>query len=203
VDLSQNEISDVSSLGNLTHLRTLNVSRNRLTRFLDLGKETVPLTNDLKLPRALLEVDYSDNELSNLGRNLGRHRYVRAINVSRNQITTIGGLYKLPALQFFDGSENLIEDVSVLNNPRLSFVFLQNNNISRLDNLKYLPALRFMDVSGNQLTSLTGLEKQKLLTALRIGNNKVADVEEVRKLALLDQLRELDLSGNPIQNTPD
>ena len=49
---------------------------------------------------------------------------------------------------------------------------------------------------------VAGLEKLEKLTTLKMSNNQVAHVREFRRLAGLSQLREIDLSGNPVQNTP-
>jgi hypothetical protein len=67
VNLSGNELTDVKTLGKLLHLTRLDVSKNHLTQFLDFNP-----------PRALREVDYSDNGIEDLG-SIGRHPYLRRV----------------------------------------------------------------------------------------------------------------------------
>ena len=50
VNLEGNQLKDVKSLGDLLHLTRLNLAKNQLTELLD-----------FEPPRALREVDYSDN----------------------------------------------------------------------------------------------------------------------------------------------
>jgi len=203
VDLSYNRLTDISALASLSFLRTLVLAHNNLSVLLDFGNKVNPLTQTQLLPTALHYIDYSHNQLVNLGSNLHSHKYIQHINVSHNSIATFSGLYSLQYLATFDAQHNQIKDVSTINNPRLSQLNLSFNQISDLSNLKYLPFLRHLDVSSNKINNLNGLQKQKLLVTLRMADNLVAEVEQLINFFYLEHLRELDLSGNPVQNTPD
>jgi hypothetical protein len=67
VNLSGNDLTDVKTLGKLLHLTRLDLSKNYLTQFLDFNP-----------PRALREVNYSDNGIEDLG-SIGRHPYLRRV----------------------------------------------------------------------------------------------------------------------------
>jgi Leucine-rich repeat (LRR) protein len=67
VNLRGNSLTDAKTLGKLLHLTKLDMSKNKLKEFLDFHP-----------PRALREVDYSDNEIEGLG-NIERHPYLRRV----------------------------------------------------------------------------------------------------------------------------
>jgi len=50
---------------------------------------------------------------------------------------------------------------------------------------------------------LTHLTSNTNITTLKLGNNKIAIVEELKCLASMSKLKNLDLEGNPVQDTPE
>lgn len=81
---------------------------------------------------------------------------------------------------------------------RLRLLSLSRNCLKRIERLEDVAdTLEELWLSYNQISSLDGLEKCTKLRTLYIGNNKIADLAELDKLAALPELRELLVTGNP------
>ena len=85
----------------------------------------------------------------------------------------------------------------------LSKLDLGKNKIARVEGIETLGLLTQLSLEDNEITSLTGLGKLTSLMELYIGNNRISQVKEVQQLKALPKLIILDLSGNPLCETPD
>ncbi|KAG5835863.1 hypothetical protein ANANG_G00248520 [Anguilla anguilla] len=131
-------------------------------------------------------------------------------------------------LTTLDMSHNHINciDESVKLIPKVEFLDLSYNELSRVENLQHLYNLIHLDMSynkltvlegvhtklgniktlnlaGNQLESLSGLNKLYSLVNLDLSNNKLSQFEEIKPIGMLPCLEKLSLIKNPLSIIPD
>ncbi|KAJ8258486.1 hypothetical protein COCON_G00174980 [Conger conger] len=131
-------------------------------------------------------------------------------------------------LTTLDMSHNHINciDESVKLIPKVEFLDLSYNELSRVENLQHLYNLIHLDLSynkltvlegvhtklgniktlnlaGNQLESLSGLNKLYSLVNLDLSNNKLSQFEEIKHIGMLPCLEKLSLTKNPLSIIPD
>ncbi|KAJ8361047.1 hypothetical protein SKAU_G00175720 [Synaphobranchus kaupii] len=127
-----------------------------------------------------------------------------------------------------DMSHNHINciDESVKLIPKVEFLDLSYNELSRVENLQHLYNLIHLDLSynkltvlegvhtklgniktlnlaGNQLESLSGLNKLYSLVNLDLSNNKLSQFEDIKNIGMLPCLEKLSLTKNPLSIIPD
>lgn len=190
VHLQENKLEDVKALGSLVYLRKLNVSSNNLTSMLDFGAQH---------PRSVEDVDLGYNRIERLD-NLERNRFIRRLVLSGNQLTSLEGIAQLPYLTHLAVENNKITDLSPVTNGCLQHLLASGNAITSLRSVSSLPALTVLDVSRNGLTSLDGVAQLPALATLLCASNALKSVAELKKLAKLPLLRDLDVRDNPLQD---
>jgi internalin A len=177
LDLTNNQITDISFLGSLTNLTTLDLSWNRITDFSFLGS----LTN-------LTRLDLCGNQISDISF-LGSLTNLTTLHLSRNQITDISALRSLTNLTTLNLSRNQISDISFLasltNLTTLSLFTNQINDISFLGSLTNLITLSLVK---NPITDISALRSLTNLTTLEINGNPIIDISALRSLTNLTTL---------------
>jgi Leucine-rich repeat (LRR) protein len=124
--------------------------------------------------------------------------------LSGNSLLTLRDIDKCEFLNHLDVSNNILADLAHVSNRSLTTLLAADNAIESLQDMQYLPKLRHLDLSRNQVASLQGIEQQTLLSVLNLQGNVIDGLNELRRLAHLTELRELDLRGNPLAiNTHD
>jgi Ran GTPase-activating protein (RanGAP) involved in mRNA processing and transport len=124
--------------------------------------------------------------------------------LSGNSLLTLRDINKCEFLNHLDVSNNILADLAHVSNRSLTTLLAADNAIESLQDMQYLPKLRHLDLSRNQVASLQGIEQQTLLSVLNLQGNVIDGLNELRRLAHLTELRELDLRGNPLAiNTRD
>lgn len=84
--------------------------------------------------------------------------------------------------------------ISLLRN--LKSLDLTGNRIASIKQLPYLPRLETLNLSSNAIRSFSAASLPRSLVALDVSSNRIADLP--RDLTLLDNLRILDVSWNPV-----
>jgi hypothetical protein len=161
------------SLGQLTQLKTLNLSSNQLTALpASLGQLT-----------QLQRLSLSHNALTALPELLGQLTQLQRLVVTNNALTA------------------LPESVGQL--TQLQTLELSANQLTALpESLGQLTQLQRLNVSGNQLTALPeSLGQLTQLTSLELDNNQLTELPE--SLGQLTQLGTLLLSSNLFVSLPD
>ena len=206
LDLSSNQISDISFLGLLVNLTTLNLIANQITDISSLGS----LTNLTKLHLSYNQIrDFSF---------LGSLTNLKILSLHNNSITDFSFLDKLPNLTALYLSkngisdfrflgfltnlttlylgENQITDISFLHPlTNLTTLYVHNNPISDFSFLASLTNLTTLDLNNNRITDITSLGSLTHLTELIITENQITDISF---LASLTNLTTLNLYGNQI-----
>ena len=126
LDLSVNELTDISGIKIFKNLKELNLYENKLTDIL-----SVKLLKNLKI-------------LNN----------IKDLDLSNNKITDISVIKNLKNLMILNISNNEIEDISVLKNlKKLKKLILYNNQITDISVIKNLNNLEFLDIDYLKLES--------------------------------------------------
>ena len=165
-----------ASIGELTHLESLNLSSNQLT--------TLPPS--LGQLTQLTELDLSNNQLTTLPDSLGQLTQLQTLNLSHNQLTALPeSLGQLTQLWSFH---------------------LSNNHLKALpDSLRQLAHLQDLELIDNQLTEIPNfIGELTSLTVLELQGNQIRILPD--SLRNLQNLTELGLGfgnlTNPLSELP-
>ena len=188
LDLSDNQISDISPLGNLTSLTSLALYSNQIS-------DISPLASLANLERLGLSYNSELSDilpLANLA-NLSR------LSLSWNQISDVAPLANLTGLTFLDLSLNhQISDISPLVNlTNLTYLKLSWNQISDIAPVSGLTNLTQLGLSNNQISDIASVFGLTSLIALELDQNQISDIAPVSGLTNLTQLS---LDGNQISD---
>jgi len=194
VDLSDNRIQDVNSVGKLECVLSVCLADNSIRsidcwradqllhlRFLDLSNNQLQSLPSLKLP-ALRKASFAGNQISTCEGFLGHPRLMQ-LDLSGNCLPSLAGVGDMPCLQ------------------TLSVARQQNSCLLNADGLAHLPALISLDISGNGLTNLDGpWEEMPLLSTLNVSTNAISAVSNLEGVAHMAHLVELLISPNPVDD---
>jgi internalin A len=169
LNLSGNQISDLTPLIELTDLRSLNLSANQITDLSPLSQ----LTN-------LQILHLSSNKISDLTP-LSELSNLHSLSLSQNQIRDITPLSGLTNLGTCFGGG----------------VTLASNQITDITPLANLTNLGALDIHNNLITDVTPLANLTNLWILDLRNNQIEDVMPLVWLTGLDSFG-LMLHGNPV-----
>jgi hypothetical protein len=119
-------------------------------------------------------------------------------------IYAIGNLAGLGKLKHLQLDNNIIERISNLDHlTNLRWLDLSFNNIREITGLSALVQLTDLSLSDNELTTISGLDALQKLKVLSLGNNQIASLSCVLPLRKLNNLRALNLKGNPVTKEDD
>jgi internalin A len=184
LDLSGNDIRDISVLNELNNLTFLNLGDSQISDISALRN----LTN-LTILR-LCENQISDisflSELTNL----------TILGLGENQISDISALRNLTNLTLLGINENQISDISALSNlTNLTCLYLNANQTSDINALRNLTTLAELDLRENDISDISALSNLTNLTSLCLSENQISDISA---LGNLTNLTYLSLMGNEI-----
>jgi len=214
LDLSNNDIAEVTGLEKLTGLESLVLSNNNVTNVT--GLEQLPYLTYICLEGNNIEnigdvtgldkliglygLDLSNNNITDV-RGLEALTELETIYLNNNNVTNISGLDQIPYLKelYLDG--NNITDISgVKKLTKLSFLDLSNNNVTDVSGLEGLTELETIYLNNNDVTNISGLEQIPYLKELYLEGNDITDITEVIGLDKLNNIERLSLSNNRITN---
>jgi len=168
LDLSSNELTSVKGLEKLANLERLALYQNQLTDI-----------REIKELSQLMEVSLSNNHLTDVE--------------GLKNLTQIKGELSLHGNKLTDVDLKNLEKLTQMTSLRLS-----NNQLENVKGLGRLIQLKRLYLGTNQLTNTPqGLEDLVNLEYLSLEDNKLTDVEDLKKLAKLRNLRRLILFDNP------
>jgi len=184
LDLGNNQITDISSLGSLTNLTRLNLGHNRITDISFLGS----LTN-------LTTLHLANNKITDFSF-LGSFTNLTTLYLGNNKITDFSFLGSLTNLTTLHLGYNQITDISFLGSlTNLTRLHLNNNRITDISFLGSLTNLTTLNLSYNQITDISFLGSLTNLTKLYLYNNQITDISF---LGSLTNLTTLSLNNNQI-----
>ena len=210
LNLSENEISDISVLKDLQQLIHLDLSENEIS--------DISVLKDLK---QLTFLNLYDNQISDISAfaDLNKLASLELSNIPSFDFSLIKDLKQLTSLTLWECD---ISDISVLKDlKQLSSLGLGLNQISDISILKDLKQLTLLDLTANQIRDISILKDLKQLTSINLTNNQISDISflkdlkqltslnisvnqinDISYLKDLKQLTELNLSKNPIKYIP-
>lgn len=224
LDLSNNDISDITPLQNLYSLKKLSVSNNtffssngeilnlmplmNLTKLeeLDISKNGITSVDVLKYLPNLRTLDASYNEITNF-KPLGGKKNLEKLNVSGNSAEELM-LGSMESLRFLNASNCSLKSVNFNTDNVLPNLQLLNLSFNEFDpesyDMKYdfkyiqtLSNLEILDLSSCNLKEITNLGKLINLKKLSLYGNDITNIDALPKLRSLEYLH---LGGNLVQD---
>ena len=178
LEITQENIFDLTGIESFIGLKTLTVSTNKLTS-IDLTNCTL-LENLTVYDNFIKSLDFSTNT-----------KLVK-VNLTRNNLNSILGLEKATNLKELHLSHNLIEKIDV-SNSNLEKLYLGNNLLTEVS--LDTPNLETLELSTNNLVSLN-IDYLENLKTIEAANNKLINVDICKNL----KLETLIISQNLISN---
>ena len=190
LDLSGNQIRDIRALTKLESLRTLNLDRNPLTDCTEL--------RSLRFLTSLSIVDTGVEEAGvyTLAKSLPDCS-IRFGTSGAEKLYFTGEVFPLNAVELTLGQKNL-SDISMLQGfTELKILNLSDNDISDIRPLMELSKLEKLNINNNAVSDLRPLIGLPNLVKLEAENNRITETTSVGSVR---QLTELNLRGNPIKD---
>ena len=185
LDVSNQNISDLTGISSFTNLISLNCKNNSLTS-LDITQNT-----------ALRILNCRYNQISAL--DLSQNTLLTTLNCSDNNLSSIN-ISQNTALNKFSCEDNMISVLDISNNTTLNYFICGDNQITSID-VSNNTALTYFGCHGNQLTNLD-VSINTALEVLSFGKNQLTSIDISNNTALSvfrcyeNQLSSLDLSSN-------
>ena len=207
VNLSNHLISDPGPLAAMSHLLSLDLSKNMLTsEALDKFKEA-PL-NFLQV----LNLSHNRIEDYSLSFPMLRELYLNNNQLNKVTIESDGSVLKILDLrdnmpqgepaEAEEGAEpgepKGLRDCDGFGLSSLETLLVTGNPIASLRGLDGLISVVALDLSGCPVESLDGLPAQGKLATLKLMDCKIQAWEEMDKLTALSTVTDLDVQGNPL-----
>lgn len=175
-----NHIQDIRPLATLKHIKSLDLSNNKLST-----DSLRPIT----MLKQLQLLDLSTNQITSL-EPLIKLKQLQSLYLTHNQISDITSIIKLHKLQSLDLSYNKISDITPLVElSNLQLLDLSSNKISDITPIARLSNLQLVNLQYNQIRDLIPL--MMLLKTERLAQLEVYKFEN-----------SFILFNNPIENPP-
>jgi len=210
IDLRSNAFERIPEVLYNINLKSINLSYNKIKRM-----ENLPFT--------IRVLNLSNNEISNVGSEIGGLLELRTFNASFNHINTVdAGIMHLSNLEILNLEGNYLKEIPYCaQNPNLRQLNLSENMISTLPDLSD-SELERLDISTNQFESiyLSGMEdleelilddnpleelhiEEDFAPYLNLFSAEGCDLEIFPNLGAKKHITSLSLSGNKICEIPE
>ncbi|KAK0182220.1 hypothetical protein PV327_000381 [Microctonus hyperodae] len=201
LDLSDNNISNLSPTAFLIHprLRELNLSGNKFDRF---------PSEFIKSLQFLEQLDLSRNALKTIGEfAFAQMSRLRLLDLSNNKIESVEELafHNSTQLQIIDLSNNTLENLNertMEGVSRIELLNLRNNKLATLPETIFdtsrIRRMEIIDLSGNKFAEIPTRALQRQSTSLHRLNMAKNKIIEVLTQEIVNSVKDLDLSQNPL-----
>ena len=205
------EITDLSFLSGMTHLRELDLSGCTLRADLA-ALNTLPELERLSLKGcslssiaflegapALKELDLSGNAIGNLNP-LASIPTLQVLNLRDNAVAVLKPLVGLKELTHLDLAENVLTDLTPISGcSKLTALDVSGNKLTSIAPVQNLTALTTFRAEKNQLTDCAALALCTELRTLDISHNQLTDITMLSSLA---KMTDFDFSNNQVTALP-
>eukprot|EP00899_Mesostigma_viride_P026340 jgi/Mesvir1/6891/Mv09053-RA.2 len=131
-------------------------------------------------------------------------REVRTLIFSFRNIRKIDNLLGMQNVTKLQLDNNMIDKIQNIGHMvNLTWLDLSFNNIEKIEGLETLTQLTDVSLFNNRISEISGLDAQKSLNVFSLGNNNVSSLENVMYLRRFQELRLVNLAGNPICKDPE
>ncbi|MBE6157535.1 MAG: hypothetical protein E7160_01955 [Firmicutes bacterium] len=180
VDLSNNDIDDVSSLITMENLYSLNLNNNQQVS----GYSELKKLSTLELSNCNL------NEVEDLS----KIEHLMSLDLSKNKNLNhksikIGNF--LYELKLGDTSLNDLNELKLKEDQRIYALYLENNNINDLSKLEELKDLYYINLENNNISDISILNNLDV-RSVNLSKNKITDLSKFNNKFL----ESIDLTGN-------
>jgi len=128
---------------------------------------------------------------------------VLALRLDFRNILKVDNLWQLTKLTKLQLDNNIIEKIEGLDClTNLKWLDLSFNNIEMLDGLSKLSKLEDLTLFNNRISLLENMDSLTNLHVFSIGNNKLDKLDNLIYLRRFENLRTLNLTGNPVCDDP-
>jgi len=187
LNLSNNQISEIKGLEQLTQLQKLELSRNRITEI-----------RNLEQLMLLQELELSTNQIAEI-KGLENLTQLNKLRLSYNRIAEIKGLERLKLLQILSLNRNQIIEIKGLEQlTELGLLSLVGNQITDINNLEQNSKMFYLNLSNNKIKEIKGLENLTELRYLDLENNQIGSIEPLEDV--IESFKELKIYGNRFSN---
>ena len=183
--IQNRELSDLSFLEGMTHLKKLDLSGCTVTGDLSLIK-TLPALEELTMRGcSISSLSFLEDSPS-----------LKKLDLRSNAVGNLSVLATINTLQSLDLGDNAVRDLAPLAGlTELTYLNLAANVISDISPLVSCLKLDTLDISENKIGSIAAVQNLTGLTSFRAEKNLISDAAP---LALCTELRQLDISNNQI-----
>ncbi|NQZ07430.1 MAG: leucine-rich repeat domain-containing protein [Algicola sp.] len=186
LDLSRNIIGDTTPLGGLTSLSTLKLNENEITD-----------TSFLTHLTALETLELNDNLITDITPLAGL-TLLSSVWMNTNNISDITPLSGLTLLTSIDLQSNEVSDITALAGlTLLTRLWANYNNVTDISALSELTSLSELELRDSTIVDISPLERLTALTRLNLKSNAIVDVSA---LSQLTSLTFLGLAVNQIED---
>ncbi|CDW77484.1 leucine-rich repeat-containing protein 23 [Stylonychia lemnae] len=217
LNLSKNQLQDLSEVTYLPYLLTLNTSENQINditffrnspnslqylQLVNLSKNKLQELTAIQQPR-ITRLILNENEIASAAQ-FQPGQSLKILELRKNKLTNCAGLSNIGSLEELFLAENEISDISGLFGLySLKRLHLRNNKITSLDDLPNdLTSLESINIRENQVASLnlTGLTRAPRLNKLSMQANPIVEEkgEDFKKEVLIFMLGKLRYSTKQI-----
>lgn len=183
LDVSNNQIEDLSNLPYLNRLLSINISNNKI-KFIDNLKEypnmfSINANNNqienVIIPENIEYLQLNNNNISEI--NIPDEKNLIMLNLSNNKIDKLTNITGLEKLEYLILTGNKLSDISKLSELKsLQQVILDDNqNITGYEKLTNITNLSLNNCNINKLTNISNLTK---LNTISISNNYGIIIDE-------------------------
>ena len=187
LNLQNNQIRNLTPLGQLTQLTELNAQNNRIFEISGLGNL-----------QSLEKLNLYANGVSDISC-LSELQRLTELNLYANQVYDLKSLQELKNLTSLNLGMNQIRDISpLLNSKKLKVLWLIGNYIDNPEVIAEIgDNLEVLSLTNCRISKINFLENCTKLKSLMISGNSVKDISILRNMVNLNTLY---ASGNQIEN---
>lgn len=183
LDLSYNEIEDVSFLGNVKLLYAADLSNNKIKKGVN------------KIQDSIRSLDISHNYVSDASA-FASLVLLENLDISYNSFSDINPLKTLTKLVSLNASHNKIKDVTELGYlTNLETVDMSYNLLEDMPFHSLLRKLKIFDISGNKITNIALINRYVNIEQLYAHDNAI---ENISSISGMTKLNVADFSNNKI-----
>ena len=177
LDLSENAIKDIDSIGKMKVLQEAKLQQNAIASIAPLSGLS-----------SLSTLDISHNAVTTLAP-LSGATALTWLNAANNKISKLGDLGKLSALEYLSLKANKLTNVSTIAScTALTDLNIAENAVSDISSFAKLKKLMYLDFSKNKVAELPKFSKSCELVAITGSYNKIKDLSNLSGLENLNNV---------------